>query len=104
MELEDIKRFIDDNNRELTIFSLKSDGLNSRNEYEFHSCCYIKELPGIVFELDSWDEEQIIEKAKNMYESIQDHIYNQYKLELPDINKVKFYIQTTFSEQEWLKN
>lgn len=83
MKHEDIVKFAENNNPNVDLICIKSGG-DYLGTYKLFLTAFIKQLPGIIGQIDGWSEEDIFKEMTDTYKSVVDHYREKYKIFMPD--------------------
>lgn len=98
MTTKDIKKFADSGSTDVTIIAIKDEGYVD-DIYQLYLCGYIKELPGLIAQEDSWSEQKLIEQVENIYAGLVGMEKQKNGIILPKkLNYTVEYVQ----EEEWM--
>jgi hypothetical protein len=102
MTQEDVKKFANAGTTDVILNVIKDEEfIEKKDEYVFYLCAYIKELSGIVIQVDSWNEDELIKKAQALYTMFARYQKEDHNIVLPA--KLNFTIHYKFTFEEWMQ-
>lgn len=94
---KDFEDFVINGTKEVEIIALKDEG-DFGDGYKLYTVGYIKELSGVITQIDSWNEHELIESIDKIYKDVVEFVNKKQHIKLP--KNIEYSIRYV-DEKEW---